>query len=133
MNERERLIELLTQAEYAYLEFSKMFPYTKSSTDFTADYLLANGVIVPPCKVGDMVYEIDKDCFGCNHFKEYWGCNYTCKREPEGNLFDVDYDKDCKYSISETPFNYALLNYIGKTVFLTKEEAEAAPEGGGEE
>lgn len=25
-----------------------------------ADYLLANGVIVPPCKVGDMVYVIDK-------------------------------------------------------------------------
>lgn len=127
MNERERLIEILknNQGDNTYY-------MTDEAIQKIADVLLANGVIVPPCKVGDMVYEIDKDCFGCNHFKEYWGCNYTCKREPEGNLFDVDYDKDCKYSISETPFNYALLNYIGKTVFLTKEEAEAAPEGGGE-
>ena len=24
-----------------------------------ADYLIANGVIVPPCKVGDVIYETD--------------------------------------------------------------------------
>ena len=28
---------------------------------FAADYLLANGVIVPPCKVGDTVYFVLKD------------------------------------------------------------------------
>lgn len=38
-----------------------------------ADYLIANGVIVPPCKVGDTVYELDVyafngDCGDCKHF-----------------------------------------------------------------
>lgn len=63
---RDRLIELMQQAEFAYLDFSKMYPCEKSLTDFTADYLLANGVIVPPCKVGADVYiyiaEIDAVC-----------------------------------------------------------------------
>lgn len=49
MTERERLIELLKH------EFG-----TKVS-EITADYLLANGVIVPPCKVGDTVYWIEND------------------------------------------------------------------------
>lgn len=43
---RDRLIELLNDAtdkEGIYL-------------DKVADYLLANGVIVPPCKAGDTVY-----------------------------------------------------------------------------
>ena len=55
---RDRLIELMRQAEFAYLDFSKLCPYEKSLTDFTADYLLENGVIVPPCKVGDVVWLI---------------------------------------------------------------------------
>ena len=45
MTERERLIELLnesTDRNGIYI-------------DKIADYLLANGVIAPPCKVGDMI------------------------------------------------------------------------------
>ena len=49
-NDRDRLIELI-QKWYENLE---MFPYL-------ADHLLANGVIVPPCKVGDDIYWIDSD------------------------------------------------------------------------
>ena len=49
MTERERLIELLRQSGITWYP-SKV-----------ADYLLENGIIVPPCKVGDMVYEI---CLG---------------------------------------------------------------------
>lgn len=51
MNERERLIELIrgarknTKGANCDLEREMLF----------ADYLLANGVIVPPCKVGDRV------------------------------------------------------------------------------
>lgn len=46
---RDRLIELL--AESAIKGDYTCIPGV-------ADYLLANGVIVPPCKVGDMVYYI---------------------------------------------------------------------------
>ena len=54
MSERERLIELMTKAEnseLSLLEFEKKI---------LADYLLENGVIVPPVKVGDTVYGISR-------------------------------------------------------------------------
>lgn len=53
MTERERLIALLRET----------FDYTRGTcidfdeaVEINADYLLANGVIVPPCKVGDTLY-----------------------------------------------------------------------------
>ncbi len=55
MTDRERLIELIRKAKKntkganCDLEREMLF----------ADYLLANGVIVPPCKVGDTVYFLD--------------------------------------------------------------------------
>lgn len=51
MTDRERLIEIL-----------KMPIYPKAGVDtaeVVADYLLDNGIIVPPCKVGDTVYFLD--------------------------------------------------------------------------
>lgn len=44
---RDRLIELIKQGNGGY-DFM--------SLERIADYLLANGVIVPPCKVGQTVY-----------------------------------------------------------------------------
>ncbi len=53
MTERERLKELLRET----------FDYTRGvciefdeAVEINADHLLANGVIVPPCKVGDEVW-----------------------------------------------------------------------------
>ena len=43
---RDRLIELLIKRGVTF------------RTCDIADYLLNNGVIVPPCKVGDMVYQV---------------------------------------------------------------------------
>ena len=45
---RDRLIELLIEGHKQYLFYDQI-----------ADYLLANGVIAPPCKVGDTVYCLD--------------------------------------------------------------------------
>lgn len=52
---RDRLIELLKET----------FEYTRGvcidfdeAAEINADHLLANGVIMPPCKVGDTVYYI---------------------------------------------------------------------------
>lgn len=58
---RDRLIELINEAEYESLKYemaNKIYPFDdyKSRSEFVADHLLANGVIVPPCKVGDTVY-----------------------------------------------------------------------------
>lgn len=57
---RDRLIELLNKK---YDHFCDQCGVNKDShyTENLADHLLDNGVIVPPCKVGDTVYQI---CFG---------------------------------------------------------------------
>ena len=49
MTDRDRLIELIDEA----------INDEETSYSNIADYLLANGVIVPPCKVGDTVYCIE--------------------------------------------------------------------------
>ena len=54
MTERERLIEILTEIFDEQYEKMRMI-----TPQHTADHLLANGVIVPPCKVGDTVYCVE--------------------------------------------------------------------------
>ena len=77
------------------------------------DYLLANGVIVPPCKVGTKVYFAGRDSGECLN----------------GNL--VSYCLDAAHLWFNCHYDCGL-NYwhpiedFGKTVFLTKEEAEQA-------
>lgn len=50
MTDREKLIDLIVSADIS------LFGTGKPYAEVYADYLLANGVIVPPCKVGDIVY-----------------------------------------------------------------------------
>ena len=92
---RDRLIELLEQADYK-------FGYTNK-----ADYLLANGVIVPPCKVGDIIWVKDF----------MWGL-IPCK-------VDEPYHYVCGYDGGGCAVSgYFADKDIGKWVFFTKEEAE---------
>ena len=68
---RDRLVELMKQINFDFCEECvactedgyKTLPMLE---DYFADYLIENGVIVPPCKVGDTVYfnkaEIDETC-----------------------------------------------------------------------
>ena len=78
------------------------------------DYLIANGVIVPPCKIGDTVYypvfEIDKVLL----YKVI-----SIKLNSKG-LYVV-----CENHLSKSQMTHRATQ-IGKTIFLTKEEAERA-------
>ena len=60
MGDRDRLIELLKKdncpSPFFCDEKCKYANLKRCYQARTADYLLANGVIVPPCKVGDKVY-----------------------------------------------------------------------------
>ena len=49
---RDRLIELIQKSVNGC---------AKNWAEVISEYLLANGVIVPPCKVGDMVYFVIDD------------------------------------------------------------------------
>lgn len=97
MNERERLIELIYNADN---------DCTLSWSEIIADYLLERGVIVPPCKVGDKLYVL------------------LCGVE-EWRVQDISLSYVSNGEICSMPLNI-LNNAIGRCAFLTREEAQQA-------
>lgn len=110
MNERERLIELINRV----LDCDK----AGIVPEWLADDLLANGVIVPPCKVGDTVYRISKR----------YGEWCVLPRMVSSMTYSLDHLYRVVWCIHTTADDY-----LGKTVFLTREEAKAALKEEGEE
>ena len=118
MTERERLIELLDKK---YDHFCDQCGVNKDScyTENLADYLLENGVIVPPFKIDDIVYGISR-----------------------GQIIPIQIDtiQYTKRGIdisgsNEEYFGYSTIhldinNQIGIKWYKTKEEAEKALKGG---
>lgn len=91
-----------------------------------AEYLVQNGVIVPPVKIGQVVYYLlDRFIEPCTIKIIFLG-NYTDKDGNYSYMAEIHFDReDCPYVTTEIYFTD-----IGKTVFLTKEEAEKALKGG---
>ena len=85
-----------------------------------ADHLIANGVIVPPCKVDDIVYMVTPG--GKIHEKKVLGSASVVGL----NLRDEIWMKHSFTCESALVFNE---DDIGKTVFLTREEAEQTLKG----
>lgn len=90
--------------------------------DVIAGKLIAEGVIVPPCKVGDKIYA-------------HWNCGKHGKSVAEFTVehIDIDYLPEIEIAYrSRTShsgtYHFAKLKDFGKTVFLTREEAEKALE-----
>ena len=123
MTERERLIELLNNSLTGSVGLSSVL-----STSI-ADYLLANGVIIPPCKVGDDVWVIDREDgeavgVSCVLFlAKSKGCIIATAQ-----INDYDLDEIIEYHINETQDEYDtnLMVYSDDDCFLTREEAEKA-------
>ena len=110
MTDRERLIDLIKKSEKQELldfftadldEAIDMSGGTQfnGTVEHLTDYLLEHGVIVLPCKVGDTIYQTD----GVRIYKS--------------RVKQIIYDTD-NIAFDERA--------IGKTVFLTREEAEKA-------
>ena len=123
---RDRLIELLEEAKTQAR--ATIGSLNNGFGEWYADYLLANGVIVPPCKVGDTVYVIEP----CTCYNDY---DKECvhRRTKATKWIDIvrlpqKHHKKC-LKLFERPFKIEYLNKIGKTVFLSREEAERALEG----
>lgn len=108
---RERLIELIQDS---------VFGCARHWAEVIADNLLANGVIVPPCKVGQTVF--------------FYTC--VCDKEGEekfdileGELISFSLQKEglwayCRYKCGLTYWH--LIEDFGKCLFITREEAEKA-------
>ena len=103
MTDREKLIELANEAHKKFIKSDSVYEF-----DYIADYLLANGVIVPPCKVGDMVYIIGK----------FTGQLMVNK------VVTINYGGSGLFLLLDSYAVVAVAEQLGKTVFLTKEEAE---------
>lgn len=111
MTEREKLIELLNVAVGDC-------DLTNYEVMLVADYLLSNGVIVPPCKVRDKVYVIRQ-----NKVKQCDVVFIGLSADERCSHFNfVEYYADGTFYKSYS----MVFDVIGKTVFLTKEEAEKA-------
>ena len=115
---RDRLIELMKQADEYTLR--RLITDNKEATAAIADYLIENGVILPPCKVGDTVWF---ELYGQIESAVVYHC--TCELSRRGCVISGAYAKDTRGL--ELSFDG---NSIGKTVFLTREEAEQALKGG---
>lgn len=114
---RDRLIELIASKvceDYSpscdeYVPHSCEKCYANSCRiGEIADHLLANGVIVPPCEVGTVVYRVCKQKYPVDSYRMHW----------EEDWFILT----CQFDLSMIP-------EIGKTVFLTRKEAEQASRG----
>lgn len=130
---RDRLIELLKKTPLCNKDFD--LQYSDGTIEKFADYLLENGVIVLPCKVGDVVYA-QKGCFYLPHATQIKSnAIITCE------VIAIKETKKGKYillkPLLEESFGMRSANgwfpfsSLGKTVFLTREEAEQALKEGG--
>ena len=103
MTDRDRLIELIQNSVNGC---------ARHWAEIIADYLLSNGVIVPPCKVGDKIYMLVTR-------------HTVCFEYPNGKMQRVENQHTFIKQTYLTKLNFfKVLDDFGKTVFLTKEEAE---------
>lgn len=121
--QRERLVELLKEADAN--PFNREITNFEDIMEMIADYLMSNNVVVLPCKIGDKAFQIDKNCLDCPNYADGGYSNWCeCVLDDNKMMFEVDFDKDCIYEIIETKFAYAMIGEFGKTVFLSRAEAE---------
>lgn len=88
-----------------------------------ADHLLANGVIVPPCKVGDTVYWLNFYNDLMLYRDKYYEAEVT-------RIVVTKYGVSTIIRIRGEHTTYEIPDAeFGKTVFLTREEAELSLKG----
>ena len=125
---RERLVEVLKKAPLCNKAFD--LQYSDGTIEKVADYILADGWIRPPVKVGDVVYAL-------------WETP-TLYTETKYVLYSAEVKEvsQCKrnnrlvliYKLEPTSFRGRIREFFdydfGKTVFLSREEAVKALKGG---
>lgn len=121
---RDRLIELLKGAETKVAEKLSHLLALEEWISIYADHLLANGVVVPPCKVGDKLYK-PWTAGGRNVVAEFVVVAIISAIKDE---YFIKYKK-----IGGTISYQVNISNVGKTVFLSRKEAEKKLKEGAEE
>ncbi len=120
MTELERMMCLILSLGDALLKKQDILSWpSDKKLEFVAKYLLKNGVILPPCKVGQTVYfmhddEISEAKVISIEINLYTNPRLWISLEYYSPIFGT-----CEYKSRVDLM-------LGKTVFLTREEAEAA-------
>ena len=112
MNQKDRLVQLLEK-------FGEEKGVIMNLTESIAEYLIENGAVALPCKVGDTVYSL-------NDGKIVESEVYALRIDTlKSNKRICVKEKQYKFFPYRATFKFSS---IGKTVFLTREEAEKALE-----
>ena len=123
MNCKDRLVELI---EDTLQEWE--CDVSEKTISEIAEHLIENGVIVPPCKVGDEIWVVEEDDITCYMFlAKSKGCVIATSW-----INDYDLDETIEYHIAETQDNLDtdLVVFPDEYCFATKEEAEKKLKGG---
>lgn len=108
-NDRERLIELIDNSPPEY----------EKGSEGVADYLLENGGLFPPLKIGQELWDI--------HYNKprKWKVVYLGYNGKEWH-FNIHWWQN-RHNFKTTSITYP---FVGKMWYFTKEEAEQALKGG---
>lgn len=123
MDDREKLVEIMgdldCNAEYCGdCEFCiDLDGCVRRQKEIIADHFIANGVIVPPVKVGQKLYTIPRSAI-----REWTVCGVWISADPKCSYAHVCWEKD-EHRMSSRAVNFGDL---GRVFFFTREEAEAA-------
>ena len=121
--ERKRLVELKRQFVENF-DCGDCQPENekcrKCLSEKEADHLLDNGIVVPPVKVGDKVYVTDM----YENIAKVTECTVLGYDAIDENGIGIMEYKPCEY-VPYISSVSCFVDDIGKTVFLTREEAEA--------
>lgn len=130
MTQKERLTELLKTPEKASFVRKAGVSLSDTPEGITADFLLANGVIALPVKMGDLLYMP----WEWNGQKGIAYLTVTVLRciSGFGWSFGTDFDTDDEDYYEAYNCGSFKPKDVGKIVFLTQEEAERALKEGAE-
>ena len=117
MTDKERITEILKA-------YTKKHNISASSVilEEYAEELLANGVIVPPCKVGDKVYIVKSRTSDDKNL-------YIIEDVVKRIVFDKSEDTGFIHPRIEFFNTSSISDWLFQNIFLTPEEAEKALEG----
>lgn len=115
---KQSILALIREAEEIVHQCGKTLD---EMDDYLSEFLTAKGVLAPPCKVGDVVFAIS------DIKKEIYKCRVS-------SLEFTTHDKVAVLdrileSIVLQRIRSVYLDEFGKSVFLSREEAEAALKG----
>lgn len=137
---RERLIALIKEVPYGV---SVGATFERHFCEKVTDHLIANGVILPPCKVGDTIYKIVKFCDENTGYKEFykptkefdtpcthyipaeWEIEECCEIGEDGYCCSLYLDMRCemcrdRIAIQKDKFQYSMMNKIYNTAMFDK-------------